>query len=581
MRRVNSALRAQTVACLLLGLCAGIAFGQTDKTPSHSDRSRETSSADTNGVIDVQQSTLLQKPVADNWPSYNGDYTGARYSGLTQITPGNVGRLTAQWVFHPHVVSPLEVTPVVVAGVMFVTSANDAYALDAKTGKVLWHHVRAVTPGLIDDPGQHHNRGVAVLGTRLYMETDNAHLLCLDARSGHLIWDTAYATGNKNYGATSAPLIVKDKVVVGISGGDDGVRGFLAAFDAETGEEKWRFWTIPGPGEKGSESWPGDSYLHGGATTWMPGTYDPELNTLYWGTGNPAPDYDGTGRPGDDLYTSCLLALDPDNGTLKWYFQFSPHDLYDYDAVQTPVIVDAALKGKPRKLIVTANRNGFLYILDRTNGKFLFGRSFVAAQNWAKGLDETGRPISAGLIPDENGVRVCPANGGATNWYAPSYNPATHIFYFRSFEACAVLASKPKPFAEGTPYYGTGIGTAGETGKGYINAFDLDKLDFVWRNLQYGRNKGWSGVVSTATGLVAFGDDAQNLVVADGRTGKPLWHFHVGQLVRASPMTYKVDRKQYFAIAAGSDVFSFALPDVGPPRSENNGLRRASTTAVH
>jgi alcohol dehydrogenase (cytochrome c) len=560
MRPASCPLRALTAVCLLLGLRAGIAFGQAEKVRAHSAGQHATSSADANGVINVQQNDLLQKPVADNWPSYNGDYTGARYSSLTQITPGNVGRMAAQWVFHPRVVSPLEVTPVVVAGIMFVTSANDAYALDAKTGNVLWHHVRAASRGLIDDPGQHHNRGVAILGTRLYMETDNAHLLCLDARSGHLLWDVAYATGSKNYGATSAPLIVKDKVVVGISGGDDGVRGFLAAFDAETGEEKWRFWTIPGPGEKGNESWPGDTYLHGGGATWMPGTYDPDLNTLYWGTGNPAPDYDGSIRPGDDLYTSCLLALDPDTGTLKWYFQFSPHDLYDYDAVQTPVLVNAPLKGQPRKLIVTANRNGFLYILDRTNGKFLFGRSFVDTQNWVKGLDKSGRPISAGLNPNEKGVRVCPANGGATNWYSASYNPARHMFYFRSFEACAVLQSNIRPFAEGRAYYASGIQTMGETGKGYINAFDLDTLDFAWRDLQFGRNKGWGGVMSTATGLVAFGDDAQNFVVADGRTGKPLWHFHVGQLVHASPMSYAVDARQYFAIAAGSDVFSFALP---------------------
>ena len=388
-------------------------------------------SAEDIGLINVSQSDLLQKRLRDNWLSYNGNYSGQRYSSLTQTTPGNVGHLVAQWVFHTGDAGGLEVTPVVVAGVMFVTSANDAYALDAKTGKLLWHHARPTSQGLIDDAARHHNRGVAILGTRLYMETDNAHLLCLDARSGGVIWDEAYATGNKNYGATSAPLIVKDKVLVGTSGGDDGVRGFLAAFDAETGKEKWRFWTIPAPGEKGSESWPGDMYMHGGGATWMPGTYDPDLNLLYWGTGNPSPDYDGSVRPGDDLYTSCLLALDPDTGKLKWYFQYTPHNLYDYDAVQTPVIVDAKFKGEPRRLIVTANRNGFLYILDRTNGKFLFARQFTKLQNWATGIDENGRPISAGLIPNEKGVEVCPASGGATNWYSPSYDPATHMFYFR------------------------------------------------------------------------------------------------------------------------------------------------------
>jgi alcohol dehydrogenase (cytochrome c) len=513
------------------------------------------------GRIDATQSDLLQPQVASNWVSYNGDYTGRRYSGLSQITPANVGRMAAQWVFHVRDPGPLEVTPVVVAGVMFVTSANDVYALDAKTGDVLWHHARAVSQGLVDDAANHHNRGVAILGTRIYMETDNAHLLCLDARSGDLLWDVLYATGNKNYGATSAPLIVHDKVVVGSSGGDDGVRGFLAAFDAKTGKEVWRFWTVPGPGEKGNESWPGDAYLHGGGTTWMPGTYDSGLNTLYWGTGNPSPDYDGSVRPGDDLYTSSLLALDPDTGRLKWYFQYSPHDLYDYDAVQTPVLVDATFRGRQRKLVVTANRNGFLYILDRTNGKFLLAKQFASLQTWAKGIDENGRPITAGLIPDEQGVRVCPAAGGATNWYSPSYNLATHMFYFRSLEACAIFRSKTEPFEEGRTYYSTGTRLEpGESTKGFINAFDLDKLDFAWRDPQVGSNKGWSGVMSTATGLVAFGDDAENFVVLNGRTGKSLWRFHVGQMVHASPMSYAVDGKQYFAIAAGTDLFAFALP---------------------
>lgn len=552
--------RLEATACLLLLMSCGTAYAQVSKLRGDSAVQEPSAQDDRSGIINVQDSDLLQKHAAQDWVSYNGDYSGARHSNLNQISPANVGQLTAQWVFHPRVVSPLEVTPVVVAGVMFVTSANDAYALDAKTGKVLWHHTRALSPGLVDDPAQHRNRGVAILGTRIYMETDNAHLLCLDARSGHLIWEVTYATGNRNYGATSVPLIVKDKVIVGISGGDAGVRGFLAAFDAETGKEKWRFWTIPGPGEKGNESWPGDSYLHGGGTTWLPGTYDPELNTLYWGTGNPAPDYDGSVRPGDDLYTSCLLALDPDSGALKWYFQFSPHDLYDYDAVQTPVIVDANFKGQPRKLIVTANRNGFLYMLDRTNGKFLFAKSFMSAQNWAKGIDEHGRPVSAGLIPDEKGVRVCPANGGATNWYSPTYDPAARIFYFRSLEACATIQSRPKPFEEGTAYYATGLQNADEAGKAYINAFNLGTLDLSWHELQIGRSKGWGGLMSTATGLIAYGDDAQNFVILDAQSGKPLWHFHVGQLIHASPMAYAVNGKQYFAIAAGSDVFSFALP---------------------
>ncbi|MGB6134629.1 MAG: PQQ-binding-like beta-propeller repeat protein [Acidobacteriaceae bacterium] len=540
------AVRAATMGGALLAAAAGSGLGQRGPAAA--------------GVIQVTQAELVRREPGNNWLTYNGSYSGQRFTSLRQITPENVRHLTAQWVFHARAVSPMEVTPVVDAGIMFVTSSNDAWALDAKTGKVLWHHERALSQGLIDDAGQHRNRGVGILGTRIYMETDNAHLLCLDARSGNVIWDVAYATGNRNYGATSVPLVVKNEVLVGTSGGDEGVRGFLAAYDAETGKEKWRFWTIPAPGETGSESWPGDMYLHGGGTTWMPGTYDPELNSLYWGTGNPSPDYDGSERPGDDLYTSCLLALDPDTGKLKWYFQFTPHDLYDYDAVQTPVLVDAMFRGKPRKLAVMANRNGFLYILDRTNGKFLYARAFAKKLNWAKGIDAQGRPERTGRIPNEAGEVICPAAGGATNWYSPSYDPAAQMFYFRSFDACALFKEKTEPFAEGHSYYATGTWSVGEPGLGTINAFSLKTLDFAWRERLIGPDKGWGGVMSTATGLVAYGDDADNFVVADAKTGEPLWFFSVGQLIHASPMSYAVDGKQYIAIAAGSDVFAFALP---------------------
>src|SRR5262249_49705526 len=323
-------------------------------------------------------------------------------------------------------------------GVMFVTSSNDTYALDARTGRTLWQNTRPNSEGLIDDASRHISRGVALWKNKVYRLTDNAHLLCLDSRSGHLLWDVAYADWNKNYGATGAPLIINGKVIVGTSGGDDGVRGFLAAYDAETGKMIWRFWTIPGPGEPGNESWPGDLYLHGGATTWMPGTYDPELNTIYWGTSNPAPDFDGEPRPGDDLYTACVIALDPDTGKLKWHFQFVPHDLYDYDATETPVIVDAVYKGKPRKLLVQANRNGFVYVLDRTNGKFLSAVPFVKKLNWASGIDSKGRPITTGRIPSDKGTEVCPSMIGATNWFSPSYNPNTHLLYFIALEDCGI-----------------------------------------------------------------------------------------------------------------------------------------------
>jgi alcohol dehydrogenase (cytochrome c) len=393
------------------------------------------------------------------------------------------------------------------------------------------------------------------------METDNAHLLCLDARSGHLLWDVPYAEGNKNYGATSAPLVVKNKVLVGTSGGDDGVRGFVAAYDAETGKQVWRFWTIPGPGEFGSASWPGELYKRGGGTTWMPGTYDPELNTIYWGTSNPAPDFDGGPRPGDDLYTDCVLALDPDTGKLKWYFQFTPHDLFDYDATETPVLVDANYQGQPRKLLVEANRNGYFYVLDRTNGKFLSAFPFVEKLNWAKGIDAQGRPIRTGVRPTPEGTRMCPGLIGATNWYSPSYNPSTHFFHFLAFENCDLYFLKPEEFSEGKTYYSTGTRhSPGDHGQKVLLAYSLESDKPAWRYVQAGQGHSSGGVMTTASGLLFFGDDAQSFEAVDAQTGKPLWHFNTGQSLHASPMSYAVNGKQYVAIAAGSDIFSFGLP---------------------
>ncbi len=511
--------------------------------------------------INVTKDALAAQPVAKNWLSYNGDYTGRRYSSLDQINVKNVASLRAQWAFHAPNSDALEVTPVVVDGMMFVTSANDAWALDAQTGRTVWHYSRAITEGLIDDASQHHNRGVALWGSTVFLETDNAHLLCLDARSGHLLWDVAYTDGSKNYGATSAPLAVNGKVIVGTSGGDDGVRGFLAAFDAATGKEVWRFWTIPAPGEHGSESWPGDLYLHGGGTTWMPGTYDPQLNTLYWGTSNPSPDFDGEPRPGDDLFTDCVLALDPDTGKLKWYFQFTPHDLYDYDAVETPVLVDAAYQGQPRKLLVEANRNGFLYILDRTDGKFLSAVPFVEKLNWAKGIDSNGRPIRSGVMPSADGMRTCPGFTGATNWYSPSFNPGSNLFYFVASENCDIYLRKPEEFASGKTYYSTGSKRSpGDNIKKSLVAFELGSDKPAWKYKQAGNGESSAGTMTTAGGLVFFGDENQSIEAVDAKSGAPLWHFSTGQYLHASPMSFAVNGTQYVAIAAGSNVFSFALP---------------------
>jgi alcohol dehydrogenase (cytochrome c) len=512
--------------------------------------------------IDVRNEDLLLQPPTANWISYNGDYSGRRYSGLSQVKPANLLQLRAAWVFHARDMNRLENTPVVVNGVMFVTVSNDAFALDARTGRVLWHHARPVSEGLIDDASGHLNRGVAVWRDRVYMETDNAHLLCLDARSGNQIWDVAYADGNKNYGATSAPLVVKDKVLVGTSGGDDAVRGFVAAYEAMSGKLAWRFWTIPGPGEFGSNSWPGTTYLHGGGTTWMPGTYDASLNLIFWGTGNPAPDFNDDVRPGDDLYTDCVLALDPDTGKLKWHFQFTPDDLYDFDAVETPILIDTVYQGQPRKLLVEANRNGFIYVLDRTNGKFLSAAAFVEKHDWAKGIDAQGRPIRSGLRPSPEGTRLCPGFAGATNWYSPSYNESTHMVYVMTMEACEIFFSQPtQEPREGKEYYSTGSKRIpGETPQKTLVAYSLDTGTLAWKYPQIGRGRSSGGTLTTAAGLVFFGDDAGSFEAVDATTGKPLWHFNTGQDISASPMTYAVDGKQYVAIAAGSDIFTFALP---------------------
>jgi alcohol dehydrogenase (cytochrome c) len=512
--------------------------------------------------INVLNQDLLAPQPGANWFSYNGDYSGRRYSELTQITAQNVNRLRAEWVFHSRNSDRLEVTPLVVNGLMLVTSANDVFALDAQTGRVVWHYARPISEGLIDDASRHISRGLAIWHNRVYRETDNAHLLCLDARSGNLIWDVAYADWNRNYGATSAPLVVKDKVIVGTSGGDDGVRGFLAAYDANSGKLAWRLWTIPAQGEFGSDSWPGDMYLHGGGTTWMPGTYDPELNTLYWTTSNPAPDFEGSLRPGDDLYTDCLLALDADTGTLKWHFQFTPHDLFDYDATETPILINTAYKGQQRKLVVQANRNGFVYTLDRTTGEFLGAVRFAEKLNWATGIDAKGRPIRTKVKPTPDGTNICPGYGGATNWYSPSFNESTGLMYFMTLEQCQTYFSAPVPqrFEPGKEFYSTGVKrTPGENSQKILLAYDIGKGSIAWKYPQVGSSHSSGGTMTTAGGLMFFGDDAQSFEAVDARNGNPLWHFNTGQDISASPMTYSVEGRQYVAIAAGSGIFAFAL----------------------
>jgi alcohol dehydrogenase (cytochrome c) len=501
-------------------------------------------------------------PGPGDWPTYNGNVGGNRHSPLTQITGANVGSLAARWMFPVRDSQRLEVTPVVIGGVMYVTTANQVYALDATTGKQFWHFRRDRTKGLAGDAASGINRGVAILGDRVFLVTDHAHLLALNRLTGELEWDIEMADYRQNYGATGAPLVVNDLVISGVSGGDEGARGFIAAYRAATGEEVWRFWTVPRPGEPLSETWRGTAIEHPCSTTWLTGTYDPDARLLYWTAGNPCPDYNGDERKGDNLYSNSVLALNPENGRLKWYFQFTPHDLHDWDAVQTPMLIDAKWRGRPRKLLAQANRNGFFYVLDRLTGEFLLGKAF-AKQTWAAGLSAKGRPeVLPGTDPTPEGVTVCPAVEGATNWFSPAFNPATGLFYVMALDKCTVYKKAPDEWKAGESFYGGNTrNVPGERGKKALRAINLATGELAWEIPQTGPANSWGGVLSTAAGLIFYCEDSGAFAAVDARTSKTLWRFYANQMWKASPMTYSVAGEQFVAIAAGSQIISFALPE--------------------
>jgi len=498
-----------------------------------------------------------------DWPSYNGETKGYRYSALAQISKSNVSRLAPRWMFGLPNTSPLQVTPVVVDGVMYVTSANQCYALDAGTGREIWHYSRPRTRNLIGNAAGGINRGVGVAGDRVFMVTDHAHIIALNRMTGALLWETEMADWRQNYNATVAPLPVGNLVITGTSGGDEGVRGFLAAYDQASGKEVWRFWTVPAPGEPGSETWQGGGIAHPGAATWLTGTYDPELDTLYWPTGNPTPDLDGDNRQGDNLYSDSVIALDPKTGKLKWHFQFTPHDVWDYDAQETLALIDTVWQGKPRKLLVQANRNGFFYVLDRVDGKFLFGTQYVKNVTWATGLSPEGRPLRVpNTEPTLEGRRVCPSLEGASNWYSTSYNPATGLYYVQTNDKCGVFTKIPMEWAAGKGYMGGSFMQApGEPAQRVLRAINIQTGKVAWELPQVGPVTSWGGVLSTAGGIVIFGDDGGSLMAADATNGKPLWSFKTNNNWKASPMTYSFDNKQYVAVAAGSSILAFGLPE--------------------
>jgi len=498
-----------------------------------------------------------------DWPTYNGQASGSRFSSLTQITPTNVARLTPRWIFSLGNTARLQVTPVVVDGAMYVTSANECYALDAGNGREIWHYRRPRTKDLVGNAAGGVNRGVGVAGNRVFMVTDHAHIIALDRFTGRLLWETEMADWHQNYNATGAPLPVGGLVITGSSGGDEGVRGYVAAYDQATGKEAWRFWTVPRRGEPKSETWQGKGIDHPGATTWLTGSYDPELDTVYWPTGNPSPDLIGDDRGGDNLYSDSIVALDAKTGALKWHFQFTPHDVWDYDAQETPALVDAIWRGQPRKLLVQVNRNGFMYVLDRTNGRFLFGTQYARNVTWASGLTPEGRPIVVpDMEPTREGKRVCPSLDGASNWYSTSFNPGTGLYYVQTNDKCGIFTRVDMEWAAGKGFMGGSFKQApDEPAQRVLRAFDIQTGKVVWELPQAGNVDSWGGVLSTASGVVIFGEDDGALMAADARDGTPLWSFPTNVLWKASPMTYMFDNTQYVAVAAGSAIIAFALPN--------------------
>ena len=510
-----------------------------------------------------------------NWLTYSGNYSSHRYSPLQQVDPTNVKNLELKWVFQAQSLQKFESTPLVVDGIMYLTqSPNDLLALDAKTGRVFWLYHYTPSPasrpccGIV-------NRGVAILGDALFMATVDAHLVAIDAKNGHVLWNNKLAEAASGYAMTMAPLVVKDKVIVGAAGGEYGVRGFVAAYEARTGKEAWRFNTIPAPGEPGHETWHGDDWTHGGSAVWVTGSYDPNLNLTYWGTGNPGPDWNPEQRPGDNLYSDSVVALDPDTGKLKWFFQFTPNDAYDYDSVQVPVLVDTNLNGSPRKLMLWGNRNGFFYVLDRTTGKFVSGAPFVKV-NWASGLDAKGRPIPT---PQPPGAPTFPGIQGGTNWYSPSYSPRTGLFYVSAWEDYATVFSGVNvEYKEGQRYTGgahtspiPGADNPGGTRQGPINTYTeaLAHGGVIALDPQTGKKK-WtyemhdvntSGILTTASDLLFVGGREGYFQALDARSGTLLWKVNLGGEIIAGPMSYQVDGKQYVSIAAGNGLYVFAPRD--------------------
>ena len=517
----------------------------------------------------------LQNAAAEphNWLTYSGGYHSNRHTALDQITTANVDELEMRWVFQAQSLQVFQTTPLVVDGVMYLTEApNTVVALDAKLGRVFWRY--EYTPVQASRPccGRV-NRGVAILGDTLYMGTIDAQLIAIDAITGKPLWKTAVGDPEDGHALTLAPLVVKDKVVVGIAGGEFGIRGFISAYDAATGEEAWKFYTVPGPGEPGHETWENDAWRTGGAPAWLTGSYDPVTDLIYWGTGNPGPDWNPAQRPGDNLYSSSVVALDPDTGELAWHFQFTPNDPYDYDSVQVPVLVDyPAQDGSTLPLMFWANRNGFFYVIDRTTGRFLNGQPFIHL-NWAEGLDDAGRPI---MTPQPPGATTFPGVQGGTNWYSPSYSPSTRLFYLSAWEGNGsrfmpqeaehergrvFLGGRPAPPDPKSVLPGLQRGVINTwteaAGTGAVIAIDPATGEQRWKYEMTDVTS--SGVLTTATDVLFTGGREGFFHALDARDGTLLWKSTLGGMVANGPISYAVDGEQFVAVAAGNGLFVFAL----------------------
>ena len=505
-----------------------------------------------------------------HWLTYSGNYRSERFTRLDAIDRSNVHRLRPEWIYQTGTAGRVEVTPLVVDGVMYISEPPSTIAaLDAATGRRLWRYDPGVPDETLNIGFPRVNRGVALLDDSVFFGTLDAFVMALDRSTGDVRWRAPLGDNRIGVAVTAAPLAVDGKVIVGMSGGEAGVRGFLDAYDAETGERAWRFWAVPEPGQFGGDTWEGDDWKTGGGATWLTGSYDPELGLVYWGLGNPAPDWNGDLRPGDNLFTCSLVAIDVETGELRWHFQFTPHDTHDWDANQIPVLVDAEWEGASRKLVILANRNAFFYVLDRETGQFLLASQY-ATQTWAERIDENGRPVLIpGMDPSEEGTLVWPSLAGATNWYSPAFDPVRNLLFVPTREMSSWYYKSDAEYEPGTPFLGGGERRVeDENTYGAVRALGLDgELAWEFRQL----TPAVSGVLATAGDLVFSGTDEGNIFALDADTGEPLWDYHAGGRVRAAPMSFALDGQQFISIAAGQSIFTFGLAPASPGTGAGSG----------